>query len=145
VDEWLGKEGFDHYVPLRRVLRTYQSKSVGRTIPLFAGYAFGAFPKSVSQLVYGSGYAARLIEVDDQKSFLEQIAMVQRILAAGVSVEPCSYYEVGRRVRIHGGSLRGLSGIIKQVAGKTRLIVSVDLLQASVAVEIDQAWLSLDV
>jgi len=143
IDEWLGQEGFDHYLPLRRVVRTYQSKKVERTIPLFTGYAFGAFPSDVSHLIYGSGHVGRLLDIPNQGDFIAQLSAVHQILEAGLSVQTCAYFGVGTQVRIHAGALRGLTGVISRVAGKTRLIVSVDMLQESVSVEIDQACLSL--
>jgi len=44
---------------------------------------------------------------------------------------------VGSKVRIEVGALRGLEGILTEVKGKRRLVLSITLLQRSVAVEID--------
>jgi transcription antitermination factor NusG len=53
------------------------------------------------------------------------------------------YLEVGSKVRIEAGALRGLEGILMELKGKRRLILSITLLQRSVAVEIDSDAVSV--
>jgi hypothetical protein len=55
-------------------------------------------------------------------------------------VQPWPFLSVGSRVYIEGGPLAGLEGIITNTDKVYRLIVSVNLLQRSVAVEIDREW-----
>jgi transcription antitermination factor NusG len=49
---------------------------------------------------------------------------------------------VGDRVRINSGPLLGLEGLLTDVKGSHRLVLSVSLLQRSVAVEIDSAFVT---
>ena len=69
-----------------------------------------------------------------------EIEVVRSIVKSGLAAQPWPFLQVGQRVRMHGGSLDGVEGIL--IASKTRhrLVVSVELLQRSVAVEVDQAW-----
>ena len=53
-----------------------------------------------------------------------------------------AYVGVGQVARIDAGPLRGLSGIVIKVKSGMKLVLSVSLLQRSVAVEIDRAWIS---
>jgi transcription antitermination factor NusG len=62
------------------------------------------------------------------------------MVESGLSVLPWPYLAVGERVYLTGGPLEGLEGIISRVKGNFRLVVSVSLLQRSVAVEIDWDW-----
>ena len=71
------------------------------------------------------------IPVDD-----EEIEAIRIVLKAKLPAEPHPYLPVGARVRIEGGPLTGLEGILTD-RGKKRLILSVQLVQSSVAVEID--------
>jgi transcription antitermination factor NusG len=48
--------------------------------------------------------------------------------------------QIGRRVRIDHGPLSGLEGILLEIRGQHRLVLSVTLLQRSVAVQVDSAW-----
>jgi transcription antitermination factor NusG len=62
-------------------------------------------------------------------------------LQKGVAAEPHPYLKVGTRVRITGGPMAGLEGILLRKRGKSRVVVSVDLIMRSVAMDIDAAQL----
>jgi len=60
-------------------------------------------------------------------------------LACNASLAPHPYLRTGCRVRVHGGPLAGLEGILARRKESYRLVLSIDLLQRSVAVEVDEA------
>jgi transcriptional antiterminator NusG len=67
-----------------------------------------------------------------------EIEAIQTTLSASIPVMAHPYLREGQRVRITEGSLRGVEGIlIQSKPAKGLLILSVDLLQRSIAVEID--------
>ena len=68
-----------------------------------------------------------------------EIQAIQTIAAAGVPQQPWPFLTAGDRVRIESGPLAGLEGILTEVRRSHRLVLSVTLLQRSVAVEIDSA------
>jgi transcription antitermination factor NusG len=65
------------------------------------------------------------------------------MIASGLPVGPWPYLRVGERVRIEAGPLRGLEGILTQVKDVWRVVVSVELLQRSVAAEVDRDVLAV--
>lgn len=68
----------------------------------------------------------------------EQISAIQALIKNGITVTPCAYLKEGMKVRVVNGPLLGIEGILlKNRYKKHRLIISVDLLQESVSVEID--------
>jgi len=69
-----------------------------------------------------------------------EIEAVRAILRSGLAAQPWPFVRVGQTVRIRGGSLDGVEGILVASKKHDRLVVSVGLLQRSVAVEVDQAW-----
>ena len=71
-----------------------------------------------------------------------EVSAVFAIVNAGLKAEPHPYIQVGQHVRIDRGTLSGVEGIVQLSKKPARLIVSVTLLQRSVSVEIDEAWLS---
>jgi len=139
---WLADAGVETYLPLRRVLRSYPGKRVEFQIPLFPGYVFACFSLRDRNAIYASNWAAHVLPVENQADLLRQLQAVRLLLQSGVSFRDCPYFETGQRVRIHGGELKGLDGVVQRVAGRERLVISVDLLQRSVAVEVDSRWLS---
>jgi transcription antitermination factor NusG len=70
----------------------------------------------------------------------EEIGALQAVIRSGLTVQPWPLLRVGSKVHIEGGPLAGLEGIITNTNKIYRLIVSVSLLQRSVAVEIEREW-----
>jgi transcription antitermination factor NusG len=67
-----------------------------------------------------------------------QVDQIRQCMERRLAVEPCSYLlQPGRRVRLHSGPLCGLEGVIVRKNGKTRFVISVDLIMRSVAVSVD--------
>lgn len=141
MDEWFATHGFAHYLPLRNKSRAYPGKRIVFQHPLFPGYAFGAFSLRDRNAIYGSGHAAAVLEVADQARFTAELGAIRTALAAGFELENCAGLAPGRRARITTGKLRGLEGTILRRAGRTKLVLTVELLQRAVAVEIDPSWL----
>ena len=60
---------------------------------------------------------------------------------SNLRAKPHSYFAPGQRVLIREGPLRGVEGNIAQTGNRQCLVVSVSLLQCSIAVEVEPAWL----
>ncbi|HET9361526.1 MAG TPA: transcription termination/antitermination NusG family protein [Vicinamibacterales bacterium] len=116
----------------------------GRT-PMFPGYLFvrDAMNKTrYLDLLKARGIVrvleagwSRLTPVPD-----EDIDAIQRIVLAAVPVYPHSHLRSGDRVRVSEGPLTGLEGIfVQDRASKGRLVVSVNMLGRSVAVDVHRA------
>jgi hypothetical protein len=65
---------------------------------------------------------------------------IRLAVGSGQKIEPWHGFEVGNRVRIEYGPLRGIEGSLLRFKGSSHLIVGVQLLQRAVAVEIDESW-----
>jgi transcription antitermination factor NusG len=70
----------------------------------------------------------------------EEIEAIRAILRSGLAAQPWPFLSVGSRIYMEAGPLAGLEGIISNADKTCRLVVSVPLLQRSVAVEIDRDW-----
>ena len=66
----------------------------------------------------------------------EEIARLQRVVEAGRDVCAVPYFSLGQKVQVATGPLSGLTGIVARFKNRTRLIISVDLLLRSVAVDV---------
>ena len=69
-----------------------------------------------------------------------EIAAIQTLVTSGLPSQPWPFLQIGERVTINYGALCGVEGILLDFKGRNRLVLSVTLLQRSVAVEIDGAW-----
>jgi transcription antitermination factor NusG len=82
---------------------------------------------------------ARLVGFDRTPAALpdEEIESLRTSLASGMRAEPHPYQIVGRRVRITTGPLAGREGILKRWKGDMRVVLSTELIQRSILVDID--------
>lgn len=78
------------------------------------------------------GFAGLAVPVQEY-----EIEALQRGLASGVRLEPHPYLKAGKRVRVIAGPMRGTEGILQRVKDSLRVVVSVDLIMRSVAVEVN--------
>lgn len=139
VADHLQNKGYEWFLPLYKARRRWSDRIKEVDAPLFPGYLFCRFnphnrlpilkTPGVTQIV---GYNHVPVPVDEQ-----EIEAIRRLVVSGLPNAPCAYLEIGSKVRIEVGALRGLEGILTEVKGKRRLILSITLLQRSVAVEID--------
>jgi transcription antitermination factor NusG len=108
---------------------------------LFPGYVFGRFDPSLLAPVLATPGVVRVVSSGKRPCPVaaDEIAAIQRVVASGGSAEPWPYLRAGQRVQILDGPLFGIEGILLDLKNRTRLVVSVQLLQRSIAVEIDRA------
>jgi transcription termination/antitermination protein NusG len=140
VAQHLRLRGLEEFLPLQRVRRSWSDRTQAVDLPLFPGYVFCRFSyrerlhalntPSVRSIV---GFANADIPLDDT-----EIASIQSVMVSGLAVTPWPYLRVGEQVTIEQGALEGVRGTILREKGPWRLIVNVELLQRSVAVEIDR-------
>jgi transcription antitermination factor NusG len=71
-----------------------------------------------------------------------QIAALQAIVKSGLEAKPYPFLDVGERVRMEDGPLRGIEGIVVEVRTRARLILSIALLQRSISIEVDRSWVT---
>lgn len=137
--------GYECFLPTYKSQRKWSDRVKELEQPLFPGYLFCRFDfhsrrplvmtPGVMQIV-GNGKAP--LPVAD-----EEIERIQLAVSAEATRQPWPYIAMGERVRVNQGSLRGLEGILINFRGSHRVVVSVSLLQRSVAVEVDLAWVSV--
>jgi transcriptional antiterminator NusG len=117
-------------------------------VPMFSGYVF--LNESVDKNTYLEVIKARGVVriLGDRWDSLSPISNgeiegLQTLVNSGVAITPHSYLREGQRVRITGGPLKGVDGIlVENKSEKGLLVLSVDLLQRSVAVQIDCTWVA---
>jgi transcription antitermination factor NusG len=69
-----------------------------------------------------------------------EIQALQTVVASDLYMQPWPFLQTGQRVYLEEGPLRGLSGVLAEIRKQQKLVVSITLLQRSVAVEIARRW-----
>lgn len=139
VAEQLRGKGVEHFLPLGHTVRRWQSRMAEVDLPLFPGYVFVRIPLGERMQVLTVPGVAYLVASAGQPLPVpeEQLVTLRDRLAAGVLAEPHPYLAVGARVRVRRGPLADLEGVLLRKHGQSRLIVSVDMIQRSVAMHVD--------
>lgn len=141
VANFLTGKGYETFVPLYKSRRLWSDRVKVVESALFPGYLFCRFDVNnrlpiltTPGVVQVVGVNRTPVPVNDS-----EVDAVQSLVASGFPSQPWPFLQAGDRVRINSGPLRGLEGLLVELKGSHRLVVSVTLLQRSVAVEIDSA------
>ncbi len=113
-------------------------------LPLFPGYLFvrAEMDAHTHLEILKTDSVVRILCHGDKPAPIpdEQIHAIQVLIKNGIAVTPYPYLREGMRVRVVNGPLSGVEGIlVKTKPDKQRLLLSVDLIQESVSVEIDES------
>jgi transcription antitermination factor NusG len=137
----LSAKGFEVFLPLYDSTRRWKDRTKMITLPLFPCYVFvrGGLHRRL-QVMNTSGVHMALLSGDHVAIIPEcEIQAIRRAVEGSCRLEPHPFLKCGERVRVTRGSLEGVEGILIRKKNLYRLILSVDMMAQSVAMEIDAA------
>lgn len=137
----LDARGVEHFLPLYRSRRNWKDRRVFLDLPLFPGYVFARFAIAARRPVLEACGVVRVVGSKGQPSPLagSDIEALRAGLNGALRFEPHPYLTAGKRVRILQGPLAGMTGILVRRKNSCRVVLSVDVIARSVAVEVDVA------
>jgi transcription antitermination factor NusG len=140
VAERLRERGFTTFLPLVRETRRWSDRTKVVELPLFAGYVFVKRGTSNEERV-------RALSANGAVSFAgvgggtwipeEQIESVQAVLAQRVAYSLHPFLKTGQRVRVRGGALDGVEGVLVARDRDRALVVSIDAIEKSLVVRVE--------
>lgn len=146
VAEQLGAKGYEIFLPMQACRKRWSDRIKKVDLPLFSGYLFCRFDPYDRLPILKTPWLLQIVgfnhipsPVDD-----EEITAIRTLVASGTATQPWPFVGLGEKVRIESGPLRGVVGVLTQVKGNHKLVVSITLLQRSVAVEIDSALVTAE-
>jgi len=145
VAEQIGQRSISCFLPLYRSVRRWKDRRRELELALFPGYVFVRINLNDRLRVLQLPGAVRFVGFSGQPLPLPEgeVESLMKGLEGGVCAEPHPYLTVGRRVLIAYGPLAGMRGILVRRKDRLRVILSVDLIMRSVAVEVDEANIEL--
>jgi transcription termination/antitermination protein NusG len=134
------------FLPMREILSRWKDRKKRIWVPLFPGYLFVNYvdtPENRFRILNVPG-AVRFVGFEGHANPVpeDQILSVRRFLEASIAVDPYPYVQVGSRVEVIAGPLKGIRGLLVEKRGKFRFVIQVDLIRQSVSVEIDASDVS---
>jgi transcription antitermination factor NusG len=136
--------GIQQFLPLYRSRRRWSDRMKSLDLPLFPGYVLCRIDPACRlqlltipgvQHIVGAGKTP--LPVNDA-----EITALQVAARSGLPAEPWPFLKVGQRVLLEDGPLAGVEGLLLELRKNYRLLLSVSLLNRSVAVEIDRDWVT---
>lgn len=135
----LDSRGFEVFLPLYSAVHVWKDRKMQVSLPLFPCYLFlrGGLERRLD-VVTAPG-VLNWVGVGGRPAAIEhnEIEALRRAVENAVRMEPHEYLRTGDRVRVMSGPLAGVSGILVRKKNQYRLILSVEMLGKSAAVEID--------
>jgi len=136
-------KGYEEFVPLYHRANRWSDRIKEIELPLFPGYVFCRFNHLNRLPILTIPGVNAIVGVGKSPMPVEEAELnaVRAVLKSEAYCEPWPFLEVGRRVCVEHGPLAGTQGIVTMVKNTYRLVISVNMLQRSVAVEIDRECL----
>jgi transcription termination/antitermination protein NusG len=138
----LNARGFEEFSPKYSTQRQWSDRRRDVEQYLFPGYVFCRLNPSdrlpvltVPGVVNLVGFGQGPVPIPEN-----EIENVQKMIASGRLVGPWPFLEVGQTVLIERGPLAGIEGILQEVKGVLRLVVSIHILQRSVSTQVERNW-----
>ncbi len=135
-------KGYGTMLPTYRVWHRSGERLRASDLPLFGGYVFSRFD---------AGYRLPILTIPGVLGVVgfgkplpitpSEVDAISRICASDLPRQPWPYLRAGDQCRIEFGPLQGIEGIYVCDKNVHRLILSMTLLQRSVAVEVDREWI----
>ncbi len=135
----LGTREVEHFLPLYSSVRRWKDRRVTLDLPLFPGYVFVRLALHERLRVLQIPSVVRLVGFGGQPTALpdSEMEIMRSGLSQSLRAEPHPFLTVGRRVLITSGPFAGLEGVLKRKKSKLRVVVTLELIQRSVAVDVD--------
>jgi len=145
IAEQLERRDVESFLPLYETVHRWKDRRVRVELPLFPGYVFVRITLKDRLQVLEIPSVVRLVGFNSHPCALadEEMDALRNRLSRQLRAQPCPYLTVGRRVRIIGGPLAGLEGILLRKKGTLRVVLSIDMLLRSIIVDVDIADLDL--
>ena len=149
--EWITAQalkgkGFPVCLPYYRDWRRHANGAQAIELPLFPGYLFCCFDLNkrlpiltVPGVVHIVSYGKTPQPVDER-----EMAAVLSVMQSGLPARPRRFHSIGQSVELDRGPLAGTQGVILSYTGEEEFVVSVSLLQRSIAVKVDRNWIKPD-
>ncbi len=141
VHQVLTGKGLEAFLPLYTAAHQWKDRVKRVSLPLFPCYVFLQGPLAHWLPVLTTPGVHSVVGFGGQPASISQVEIeaLRRVVDSSVKAEPHPFLRCGDRVRVTAGPLRGLEGILLRKKNWCKLLLSVEMLQRSVAVEVDAA------
>jgi len=139
VGRLLASKSVEIFLPMYESVHRWNDRNAMVSQPIFPGYVFVRISLGDRMRVLSVPGVVNFVGLHGRPSAIpeEELAALRVCWERQLRMEPHPYLAAGRRVRIKHGLLAETEGILVRKKGRFRLVLSVNLITRSVAVEVD--------
>ena len=140
IADHLTRQGIETYLPLYTLARKWNHRLVQLELPLFPGYVLVNILITEKVRVLSHPGVIRLVGFNGTAIALPdgEVERLKSLLSVW-KAEPYPFLTAGKQIRVKSGPFANLEGQIIRRKGKMRLIVSLQLIQQAIVLEMDAA------
>jgi transcription antitermination factor NusG len=141
VTKYLTGRMVECYLPSYKSVRRWQDRRKEVELPLFPGYLFVKIAYRSRLHVVTAPGVVQIVSFDGRPAPIRpaEIEALREGMSRARRCEPHPYLKVGKTVRVRSGPLAGMKGILIRRKEGFRLVLSIELIMRSVAIEVDEA------
>ena len=136
----LTNTGVTTFLPLVSETHSWSDRRKLVDVPLFPGYVFVQIPNTAEAKLHVLKTSGVAHFVGNRRGAVvipdKEISDVRALLEQKISCSPHPFLQLGQRVRIRGGSMDGVEGILVGCDSASKLVISIELIQRSLAVSV---------
>jgi transcription antitermination factor NusG len=146
VCSYLAVKGFEVFLPICRTRNRWADRFKLVETPLFGGYVFSRLDRTRPNAVLSTPGVIQIVGTGrNPEPVLEgEISAIRRAVDANFQLRECDFFMKGQRATVVSGALSGLEGTVVSLKQQSRLVLSISLLQRSVALEIDESLVRIE-
>lgn len=135
----LVKSGIDHYLPLYCTLRQWSDRKKKVSLPLISSYIFVHISPHQHYVVDQTSGVVCFVNFNGKPVAIPewQIRNLQILAESRATIEDCHEFKKGEPVKVTMGPLAGLHGVVVEARGQRKLVITIDALNFSMAVNVD--------
>lgn len=140
ASEVLHFKGYETLVPVYKARKRWSDRSKIVEVPLFPCYIFCRFDPEVQGRIISTpgvtsvvGFGRGPVPVSS-----DEITSLRVLMESGAECKPHAFFHAGQEVEVVAGPLNGIKGIVVSNGRKTTIVISVQLIQGAVVVEVDE-------
>lgn len=139
VARTLTAKGLTVFLPLYSAPKQWKDRTKVITLPLFSCYVFiqGGLDRSLDIVTTAGIHGFVCCGGSPAMIPPQEIEGIRRVVERSIKIEPHPFIKCGDRVRVKAGPLEGIEGVLVRKKNFSRLVLTVDLLGKSAAVELD--------
>jgi transcription antitermination factor NusG len=141
VEGQMRRSGIECFLPTYTSIRRWKDRRKQLQLPLFPGYVFVRIASTERLRVLRMAGVVEFVTFHGKPATLPEpeIENMRNTLCRNIHAQPHPFLKAGRRVRVRQGPMQGVEGVLVRNKDSFRVVLSIELIMRSIALEVDIA------